>query len=122
MVIMFVYCTGVYFLETVLIKGLGAITPLGLLISAFSSCAVLSFYISLTTKYGVRVGRYVVMAVVFSISLGPTLLSKLNIKLNLTPFQSLNETTVWAILALGTLVLYFSFLKWTIVSYQKTEL
>lgn len=83
MMMIFFYATIVYAIESSFITGLGNLTIINFVISLFGFTIIASLYLSLTTLLGVRAGRYIVMFVIVLISIGPTMISKLKIKINI---------------------------------------
>lgn len=122
MMLIFVYSTIVYSLESLFISGLGEISLMSLVISLFGFTIIASLYLSLTNLFGVRAGRYVVMCVIAFISIGPTIISKLNIKINLDFVKNLNEYVLILGLLILIVLMYSVALKVSINSYENKEL
>lgn len=118
----FLYCALIYFIESGFVRGLGELTLSQLIFSLFSFVLISSLYLALTTAFGVRAGRYVVMFVVLLISLGPVITSKLNIQIRLAYFRDLNESVLIFGLSVLSLILYLASLKISLRAYKKKEL
>lgn len=119
----YLYCALIYFIESGFMQGLGELTLSQLIFSLFSFVLISSLYLALTTALGVRAGRYVVMFVVLLISLGPVIISKLNIQLRLSDLRVLlNESSLLFALAVLSFILYLLSLKISLRAYKKKEL
>lgn len=123
MLLFYLYCALIYFIESGFMQGLGELTLSQLIFSLFSFVLISSIYLALTTALGVRAGRYVVMFVVLLISLGPVIISKLNIQLRLSDLRVLlNESSLLFALAVLSFILYLLSLKISLRAYKKKEL
>lgn len=123
MLLFYLYCALIYFIESGFMQGLGELTLSQLIFSLFSFVLISSLYLALTTALGVRAGRYVVMFVVLLISLGPVIISKLNIQLRLSDLRVLlNESSLLFALAVLSFILYLLSLKISLRAYKKKEL
>lgn len=123
MLLFYLYCALIYFIESGFMQGLGELTLSQLIFSFFSFVLISSIYLALTTALGVRAGRYVVMFVVLLISLGPVIISKLNIQLRLSDLRVLlNESSLLFALAVLSFILYLLSLKISLRAYKKKEL
>lgn len=122
MLIVFLYSAIVYFVESLLITELGGITIMSLAISILVFTIIASLYLALTTLLGLRAGRYIVMFVILLISLGPTIISKLNVKIHIS-FIDVPDYRVLSIIMIALSgIIYFSALKISIKAYNKKEL
>ncbi|MDO4773330.1 MAG: ABC-2 transporter permease [Bacillota bacterium] len=123
MLLFYLYSALIYFIESGFMQGLGELTLSQLIFSLFSFVLISSIYLALTTALGVRAGRYVVMFVVLLISLGPVIISKLNIQLRLSDLRVLlNESSLLFALAVLSFILYLLSLKISLRAYKKKEL
>ncbi len=118
----FLWCFLGYLLESFFIKSLDNITVLDFVLALFSFGIIVSLYLSLTIKYGIKLSRYVVMGVILLISLGPAITSRLNIHIDLSILKGLNENVLIAILLMGTVIIYMVSLKVSLFSYSTKEL
>ena len=92
------------------------------LISLFGFTTIASLYLSFTTLLGVRAGRYIVMFVIVLISIGPTVISKLKVNINIDFLYSLNRNILIVTMLALILLIYFTALKISINSYNKKDL
>ena len=122
MIMVFFYSAFIYFIESFFITELGNITIMNFVTSIFVFIIIASLYLLLTTLFGVRAGRYIVMSVIVLISLGPTIISKLRIKINFDFLKNLNDSLLIIILLISTLLIYLISLKISIISYSNKEL
>ncbi len=118
----FLWCFLAYLLESYFIKLLGSVTVLDFVFSLFSFSILVSLYLSLTIKYGIKLSRYIVMGVILLISLGPTIISRLNIHVDLSILKDLNEDILIAVLLMATVIIYMVSLKVSLLSYSTKEL
>ncbi len=118
----FLWCFLGYLLESFFIKSLGNITVLDFVLALFSFGIIVSLYLSLTIKYGIKLSRYIVMGVILLISLGPAITSRLNIHIDLSILKDLNENVLIAVLLMGTVIIYMVSLKVSLFSYSTKEL
>ena len=100
MAVFFLFCILVIFVESLLVTGLAPVTFMDLSLAAFAFAFVSSLYLALTTTLGTRASQYLVMLVIFAISMGPVLISKFEIKIDLSFFQRIHP----ALLATGFLI------------------
>ena len=122
MMMVFLYTTLVYAVESFFITSLGNLTILSFVISLLVFTIIASLYLSLTTLFGVRAGRYIVMFVIVLISIGPTIVSKLNIKINIDFLYELNHSILIVAMITFALLIYFIALKVSVISYNNKEL
>lgn len=122
MMMVFLYTTLVYVGESYFITGLGKLTIMSFVISLLFFTIIASLYLSLTTLFGVRAGRYIVMFVIVLISIGPTFISKLNIKINIGFLTELNRGILILLMAIFAIVVYLIALKVSINTYNNKEL
>lgn len=121
-ILMFLYCFIVYLIESFFIKELGNVSIQDFTFSFFCFALVSSIYLSLTIKYGLKFGRYIVMLIILLISLGPAIFSNLNISIDLSFFQNINKTIFVLILFIMTIVIYGISYKISLSAYMKKEL
>lgn len=95
MSVFFLFCALVIFVESLLVTGLAPVTFMDLSLAAFAFAFVSSLYLALTTTLGTRASQFVI----FAISMGPVLISKFEIKIDLSFFQRIHP----AVLATGFL-------------------
>lgn len=95
MAVFFLFCALVIFVESLLVTGLAPVTFMDLSLAAFAFAFVSSLYLALTTTLGTRASQFVI----FAISMGPVLISKFEIKIDLSFFQRIHP----AVLATGFL-------------------
>lgn len=122
MMLVFLYAIGVYVIESLFITGLGKLTITSFAISFLVFTIIAALYLSITTLFGVRAGRYIVMFVIALISLGPTIISTLNIKINIDFVYKLNQNILIASIITFAILAYFIALKVSINSYNNKEL
>lgn len=96
MAVFFLFCALVIFVESLLVTGLAPVTFMDLSLAAFAFAFVSSLYLALTTTLGTRASQFVI----FAISMGPVLISKFEIKIDLSFFQRIHP----ALLATGFLI------------------
>ncbi|MDD7362656.1 MAG: ABC-2 transporter permease [Peptoniphilus sp.] len=118
----FLYCTIVYAIESHVIEGLGALGLFDFLTAMFCYVLVESLYLGLTTRFGLRAGRYILMAVIFGTSLGPSMIAKLNITLNFSGLRTMNEYLIIFLLVAMTVVAYLISLMAALKAYEHKEL
>lgn len=99
MAVFFLFCALVIFVESLLVTGLAPVTFMDLSLAVFAFAFVYSLYLALTTTLGTRASQYLVMLVIFAISMGPVLIAKFEIKIDLSFFQRIHP----AVLATGFL-------------------
>lgn len=122
MMLVFLYTIGIYAVESLFITGLGKLTITSFAISFLVFTIIVALYLSMTTLFGVRAGRYIVMFVITLISVGPAIISKLNIKINLDFVYELNQSILISSMILFAIMVYFIALKVSINSYNNKEL
>lgn len=122
MMLVFFYTIGIYAVESLFITGLGKLTITSFAISFLVFTIIVALYLSMTTLFGVRAGRYIVMFVITLISVGPAIISKLNIKINLDFVYELNQSILISSMILFAIMVYFIALKVSINSYNNKEL
>lgn len=120
--IVYLYSTIIYIIESLFITELENITLFSFIFSIFCFTIIASLYLSLTTLFGVKAGRYIVMFVIVLISIGPIILSRLNVNINFSFIKSLNESILIALLLGITATVYGLSLRISINSYSKKEL
>lgn len=96
MAVFFLFCALVIFVESLLVTGLAPVTFMDLSLATFAFAFVSSLYLALTTTLGTRASQFVI----FAISMGPVLISKFEIKIDLSFFQRIHP----ALLATGFLI------------------
>lgn len=96
MAVFFLFCALVIFVESLLVTGLAPVTFMDLSLAAFAFAFVSSLYLALTTTLGTRASQFVI----FAISMGPVLISKFEIKIDLSFFQRIHPV----LLATGLLI------------------
>lgn len=122
MMLVFLYTIGIYAVESLFITGLGKLTITSFAISFLVFTIIVALYLSMTTLFGVRAGRYIVMFVITLISVGPAIISKLNIKINLDFVYELHQSILISSMILFAIMVYFIALKVSINSYNNKEL
>lgn len=122
MMLVFLYTIGIYAVESLFITGLGKLTITSFAISFLVFTIIVALYLSMTTLFGVRAGRYIVMFVITLISVGPAIISKLNIKINLDFVYELNQSILISSMIVFAIMVYFIALKVSINSYNNKEL
>lgn len=122
MMLVFLYAIGIYAVESLFITGLGKLTITSFAISFLVFTIIVALYLSMTTLFGVRASRYIMMFVIVLISIGPRVISKLNIKINLDFVYALNQSILISSMILFAIMVYFIALKVSINSYNNKEL
>lgn len=102
--LLYIYCLIVYAIESQFVANLLAISPLDFAISFFGFTFMMSLYLAIVLKYGVRAGRYIMALVILMTSLGPTLIVKLGFRPDISFLMNLGETALISLfIALGLL-------------------
>lgn len=91
-IVVFVFITLVVTLESTVLPNLNTISVKGLAISFFVFSVIYGLFFSLTTKYGIRAGRYINMFIILLVSLGPVIVQKLNV--DLSKIKNINGTAL----------------------------
>lgn len=118
----YLYSLALYVVESMFVPGLGEINLLSFAISLFGFAVIAALYLSLTTLFGVRAGRYIVMAFIVLISMGPTIIKGLNIKINMDFMGNINENILIAALMGVAILVYGVSLAVSMTSYATKEL
>lgn len=118
----YLYSLVIYVVESMFVPGLGEINLLSFAISLFCFAVIAALYLLLTTLFGVRAGRYIVMAFIVLISMGPTIIKGLNIKINMDFMGNINENILIAALMGVAILVYGVSLAVSMTSYATKEL
>lgn len=122
MYLIYFYCLCVYTVESLMFPKIVVATIYDIVISIFVFTLIASLYLVLTTKFGVKAGRYVVMAVILLISVGPTVLGVFDVKINFDFMRSVNEMALMLILGIFSLIMCMMSLIASIKIYSVKEL
>ena len=116
------YCMLVFVLEYYFIPGIGQFNIQGIIISLFTFTVVASIYLFSTTTFGLQAGRLISILVILLISLGPTLMSRLHIKINIDILEYVgNRGFLTGILVVSLMLVALSLLL-SEKSYRKKDL
>lgn len=120
--IVFIVCLLVYWGETFFVGNLYAPILIDIIASFFVFSCFISLFLFATTKFGLTAGKYILFAVILTISLGPTFVAKLPIHIDWTFLLKLSQTQ-WSILLsiLSVLIITVS-LTAAVKIYEKKEL
>ncbi|MDD6920037.1 MAG: ABC-2 transporter permease [Eubacteriales bacterium] len=120
--IVFIFCNLIYYTETGLLNLRDSIEISDILIAFFAFSLVMSLYLGLTTKFGIKLGRLLSMLIIFFVSMGPALLAKFNIKISLKFLYGVSMNEVVMVLTVFGILLYMISLVFSIKVYSKKEL
>ncbi|SFE22306.1 ABC-2 transporter permease [Peptostreptococcus sp. D1] len=120
MVIIFVYCTIIYSIESIIIKNIEVLSFVDIAASALIFVFVTSLHLTMMIKYGNRAGKYISMMIILIISLGPSIFSKLKIDINLSLHLSGTQTIIMSLI--GVAIVYVVSIRTSIIAYNNKEL
>lgn len=118
----YLYCVCGYALETLVVSSLSPITMAAIAASLCSYTLIVSLYIAVTNKFGEGAGRYVFIALVMLVSIGPSILSSLNFHPNLEFLTTISDLTITLVFAAVSLVALAVSLTISLRSYRIKEL
>lgn len=122
MIAVFLYCSLVYTLESFAIEALAPLHFTDFAAALFLNTLVMSFYLALVIRYGVRASRYISVFVILAISLGPAAISTMGLHLDLDFLTRSGGEMIALFLLLSTGILFSISMKISIETYRKKEL
>lgn len=122
MYLVYGYCLCVYFVESLALAQLEPINAMGIVVSIFVFTLIASIYLGLTSRLGVRAGRYLVMLVVVMISLGPTIIATLKIKIQLDFIANMSRNSLIASMVVVSILAFTISIMSSLKAYQTKEL
>lgn len=118
----FAYCVLAYSLLSIAIAGFAPITGMDLAAALSAYAALTSLHLLLTYLFGVRASQYLTMAVIMLVSLGPTILARLDIRVDLSFLQSVPSQMTAALLLMVGIAAYLCSYLLSVRSFQRKEL